>query len=413
MIRGHKIALDPDASQESYFACASGTARFSYNWALAEWNRQYLAGEKPSEGSLRRKLNSIKDEQFPWMRNVTKNAAQQAIKNLGAAFRNFFAGKGKYPKFKKKGQHDSFRADNGTDKDHPHAVEVKGKRIKLPVIGWVKMREALRFDGKIKSAVVSRTADRWFVSLSVEIEHIPPIRENQAVVGVDLGIKALATLSDDTPPIANPKALGQKLKQLKRLSRSLSRKVKGSANRLKAKAKIAKLHARIANIRVDALHKLTTDLVRRFDVIGIEDLNVRGMMANRHLARAVADVGMSEFRRQLTYKSAMCGARIVMVDRWFPSSKRCSACGYINANLTLSDREWSCEKCSVIHARDRNSAINLRLVAESSLAAASLSEQSGSSVTACREEGSDVGPVAAVKPASVKQESERETFVYA
>jgi putative transposase len=329
----------------------------------------------------------------------------------GCRLQELFAGPGTYPKFKKKGQHDSFRADNGTDKNHPHAVEVKGKRIKLPVIGWVKMREALRFDGKIKSAVVSRTADRWFVSLSVEIEHIPPIRENQAVVGVDLGVKALATLSDDTPPIANPKALGQRLKPLKRLSRSRSRKVKGSANRLEAKAKIARLHARIANVRVDALHKLTTDLVRRFDVIGIEDLNVRGMMANRHLARAVADVGMSEFRRQLAYKSAMYGSRIVVADRWFPSSKRCSACGHINADLRLSDREVSCEKCGVHYARDR-SAINLRLVAESSLAAASLSEQSGSSVTACREEGADVGPVAA-KPASVKQESERETFVYA
>ena len=275
------------------------------------------------------------------------------------------------------------------------------------------MRESLRFDGKVKSAVVSRTADRWFVSLSVEIECIPPIRENQAVVGVDLGIKALATLSDDTPPIENPKALGQRLQKLKRLSRSLSRKVKGSANRLRAKAKIARLHARIANIRVDALHKLTADLVRRFDVIGIEDLNVRGLMANRHLARAVADVGMWEFGRQLTYKSAMYGARIVVADRWFPSSKRCSACGHVQADLTLADREWSCEACGAIHNRGRNSAINLRLVAESSLAAASLSEQSGSSVTACGENGSDGGPVAAVKPASAKQESKRETFVYA
>ena len=159
------------------------------------------------------------------------------------------------------------------------------------------MREALRFDGNIKSAVVSRTADRWFVSLTVEMEHVTPIRENQAVVGVDLGIKALATLSDDTPPIERPKALKGNSKKLKRLSGSLSRKLKGSANRLKAK--IARLHARISTIRNDALHKLTTDLVKRFDIIGVEDLNVRGMMANRCLARAVAEVGMSEFGRQL------------------------------------------------------------------------------------------------------------------
>ena len=144
------------------------------------------------------------------------------------------------------------------------------------------------------------------------------LRENQAVVGVDLGIKALATLSDDAPPVESPKALRRNLKKLKRLSRSLGRKIKGSANRRKAKVKIARLHARIANVRGDALHKLTTDLVRRFDIIGIEDLNVRGMMANGHFARAVADVGMSEFGRQLTYKAAMTGASIAVADSLVP-----------------------------------------------------------------------------------------------
>src|SRR5215469_6502634 len=327
MITAHKIVLDPNPAQENYFARACGTARFAYNWALAEWNRQYKAGERPSEASLRRKLNSLKDDAFPWMREVTKNAPQQAIKNLGTAFKNYFADLKKpkrqrrfdHPQFKKKGKHDSFRADNGADKDHPNAVEVADKRVKLPVIGWVKMRESLRFVGKIKSAVVSRTADRWFVSLTVEIEHTPPNRENQAVVGVDLGIKALATLSDDTPPVENPKALTGNLKKLKRLSRSLSRKLKGSANRRKAKSKLARLHARIANIRNDVMH---------------------------------------------------------------------------------SDREWSCVECGVIHDRDRNAAINLMHFAASS------------AVTACGEEGADVSSRTAVKPASVKQEPEREAFAY-
>ena len=332
------------------------------------------------------------------MREVTKNAPQQVIKNLGTAFKNVFAGTGKCPQFKEKGQHDSSRGDNGSDKQHANAVEVNGKRGKLPVIGWVKMREALRFDGNIKSAVVSRTADRWFVSLTVEMEHVTPIRENQAVVGVDLGIKALATLSDDTPPIESPKALKGNSKKLKRLSGSLSRKVKGSANRLKAK--IARLHARISTIRNDALHKLTTDLVKRFDIIGVEDLNVRGMMANRCLARAVADVGMSEFGRQLPYKADLHGARIVVADRWFPSSKTCADCGHIHAGLTLSDREGWCEACGVVHDQDRNAAINLRDFAASS------------AVTACGEEGSGVSPAAAVKPASVKQEPKRETFAH-
>jgi putative transposase len=406
MITAHKIVLDPNPAQENYFARACGTARFAYNWALAEWNRQYKAGERPSEASLRRQLNSLKHDAFPWMREVTKNAPQQAIKNLGTAFKNYFADLKKpkrqrrfrHPQFKKKGKHDSFRADNGADKDHPNAVEVDDKRVKLPVIGWVKMRESLRFVGKIKSAVVSRTADRWFVSLTVAIEHTPPNRENQAVVGVDLGIKALATLSDDTPPVENPKALRGNLK--KRLSRSLSRKLKGSANRRKAKWKLARLHARIANIRNDVMHKLTTDLVTRFAVIGVEDLNVRGMMANGRLARAVADVGMFEFGRQLAYKAAMTGARVVMADRWFASSKTCSACGHVHTGLTLSDREWSCVECGVIHDRDRNAAINLMNFAASS------------AVTACGEDGADVSPRTAVKPASVKQEPEREAFAY-
>ena len=408
MITAHKIALDPNPAQATYFARACGTARFAYNWALAEWNRQYKAGERPSEAALRRKLNSIKDDEFPWMREVTKNAPQQAIKNLGTAFQNYFADLKKpkrhrqfhYPQFKKKGKHDSFRADNGPDKDHPNAVEVDDKRVKLPVIGWVKMRESLRFDGQIKSAVVSRVADRWFVSLTVEVEHTPPIRENQAVVGVDLGIKALATLSDDTPPVESPKALRRNLKKLKRLSRSLSRKVKGSANRRKAQVKLARLHARIANVRCDALHKLTTDLVTRFDIIGIEDLNVRGMMTNGHLARAVADVGMSEFGRQLAYKAEMTGARIIIADRWFPSSKTCSDCGHVHTGLTLSDREWSCDDCGVIHDRDRNAATNLMRFAASS------------AVTACGEEGSDVRLWTGVKPDSVKQEPEGEAFAY-
>jgi putative transposase len=165
------------------------------------------------------------------------------------------------------------------------------------------MREAVRFNGKIKSAIVSRTADRWFVSLSVEVDHTIPVRETQVAGGVDLGVKALATLSDGTT-IEGPKALRQNLKTLRRHSRAHSRKVKGSANRRKSAARLARLHARIANVRRDALHKTTTRIVEQFDVIGIEDLNVRGMMANGKLSRAVADVGMFEFRRQIEYKAA-------------------------------------------------------------------------------------------------------------
>ncbi len=363
MILAHKIALDPKPDQVIYFARAAGTARFAWNWALRRWQQEYAlwkeyqCGPKPSEASLRRELNALKPDVFPWMLEVTKNAPQQAIKNLGTAFKNFFEGRAKYPRFKKKRVfHDSFRADNGPDKLHPNAVEVDRKRIKLPIIGWVKMREAVRFNGKIKSAIVSRTADRWFVSLSVEVDHTMPVRETRVAGGVDLGVKAIATLSDGTI-IEGPKALRRNLKTLRRRSRAHSRKVKGSANRRKSAARLARLHARIANVRKESLHKATTGIVRRFDVIGIEDLNIRGMMANGKLARAVVDVGMFEFRRQLEYKAAMNGARIVVVNQWYPSSKTCGDCGHIHAGLALSDREWTCDGCGVIHDRDHNAAI--------------------------------------------------------
>jgi putative transposase len=418
VILAHKIALDPTQAQAEHFARACGVARFAWNWGLARWGqeyalwREYRCGPKPSEAALRRELNALKADAFPWMREVTKNAPQQATKNLGTAFKNFFEGRARYPTFKKKGRaNDSFRADNGTDKDHPNAVEVDGRRVKLPVIGWVRMREAPRFQGPIKSATVSRVADRWFVSLSVEVDHAPPARENQAVGGVDLGVKAMATLSDGGV-IAGPKALRRNLKKLRRLGRALSRKAKGSANRGKAAARLARLHARIADVRRDALHKATTEIVRRFGVVGIEDLNVRGMMANGRLARAIADVGVFEFRRRLDYKAPMHGSRVVVAGRWFPSSRLCSDCGHIHGGLTLADREWACDGCGVVHDRDLNAAINLRSVAESSLAAASPSGRPGGSVTACGAEGSGLGLAAKAKPAAMKQEPTPGTVVH-
>lgn len=326
LILAHQIALDPNAEQRTDFAKAAGTARFSYNWALAEWKRQHKEGGKPSEGALRRLLNEIKYEQFPWMLEVSKTAPQQAIKNLGTAFYNFFGDLKKpkherhfrYPTFKKKGDHDSFRADNGTG-----TVAFDGKRIRLPVIGWVRMREPLRFVGKVMSVTISRVADRWFAGVCVEIEHHAPIRENQAAVGVALGVSALATLSDGRK-VEGPKALRRSLKKLRRLSRAVSRKVKGSANRRKAVKKLARLHAGIANIRRDALHKLTTDLCRRYTAIGIADLHVKGMLRNGKLARAIADCGWGEFRRQAGYKAPMWNSAVHAADRWHPSSKTCS-----------------------------------------------------------------------------------------
>lgn len=273
ILLSHKIQLSPNNKQSTYFSKACGVARFAYNWALNEWKLEYDAGLKPNETALRRKLNSIKKEQFPWMFEVTKNAPQMSIIHLGEAFKRFFKGVAKYPKFKKKGFHDSFTLTNDQFK-------VTENKIKIPHIGWVKLCESLRFIGKIISATISRKADKWFVSITVEGNSVQTAHENQGVVGVDLGVKTLATLSTGEE-IKGPKPHTVLLKRLKNLSRSLSRKIKGSKNRNKAKQKLARLHARISNIRLDALHKLTTSLVHRFNTIVIEDLNVRGMVKNR------------------------------------------------------------------------------------------------------------------------------------
>ena len=231
MLIAHKILLDPNNAQGAYFSRAAGTARFAYNWALAEWQRQYEVCKadaslpKPSQMALRRQLNNIKAEQFPWMLEVTKNAPQMAIIQLGAAFKNFFAGRARYPKFRKKGVHDRFSLTNDQ-------FSIDGSRIRIPSLGWVRMRETLRFTGKLMSATVSRVADRWFVSITVDTPNDLPLpkAKNQGAVGVDLGVTALSTLSTGES-IAGPKAHKALLFRLQRLSRGLSRKVKGSENR--------------------------------------------------------------------------------------------------------------------------------------------------------------------------------------
>lgn len=358
MLIAHKIALQPNNRQRTYFAKACGVARLAYNWALANWQEQYQAHRdnpelpKPTEILLRRQLNAIKREQFPFMLEVTKCAPQQAIKDLGKAFKNFWAGRAKYPQFRKKGHHDSFYISNDQFK-------VVDNQIKIPNLGWVRMAESLRFTGKIMSATISRVADKWFVSIAIETEITPKIAKNQSVIGVDLGVSSLATLSNGEI-INGAKSYKTLLKRLKRLSRSLSRKIKGSKNRDKAKRKLAKLHAKIKNIRQDCLHKLTTILAENYQVIGIEDLNVKGMMKNRHLARSVADMGFFEFKRQLAYKVAMRGGKLVVADRWFASSKTCSCCGWIMEKLPLSIRQWQCPSCKKQHDRDVNAACNLR-----------------------------------------------------
>ena len=357
MIRSHVIRLDPTCAQEEFFRQCVGTARFAWNWALNEWRSQYAEGLKPNAWDLHAKLNAVKRELFPWMYEVPKRVVQQALDNLGTAYNNFFASvKGKRkgskvnaPDWKAKGKcRESARLDNGP-------MQFDGKRVKLPKIGWVKTFHELRFAGRIIVATLSFYGDRWWLSVNVELPDVEKVVNPKSCVGIDLGLTTAVTLSTGEKFEA-PKPLKGALKKLRRLNKSLSRKVKGSQNRKKAATKLSRLHFRIGCIRKDWQHKLTSSIAKRFSLVCVESLNVKGMMANHCLARAISDVGWYEISRQLSYK---CDA-VQEVGRFYPSSKTCYACGYVIDKLSLSDRSWGCPNCGRTHDRDTNASLNIR-----------------------------------------------------
>ncbi|GAB4587220.1 RNA-guided endonuclease InsQ/TnpB family protein [Nocardia sp. IFM 10818] len=357
MLRSHKVRLEPNNKQASGLARAAGCARFAWNWGLDWWQAEYeqfKIGEResaPNQLEARRVLNALKREQFPWMLESTKCAPQEALINLGRAFGNFFSGRAKYPKFKKKGVHDAFKLSSGN-------FEVSENRLRVPNLGWITMSELPRFDGIIQAVTISRRAGQWFAALTIDTiapETLPPTGRT---VGVDVGVREFAT--QDGVQFETPRALRKAERKLKRANRALSRKRKGSKNRAKAHRRIVNTHAKIADTRGDWLHKLTTWLVETYDSIAIEDLNVRGMVRNRHLAKSVLEAGFYEFRRQLEYKTGLTGRQLVVADRWFASSKICSACrAKTKQRMTLSVREWICESCGATHHRDVNAAMNL------------------------------------------------------
>ncbi|UNC16135.1 IS200/IS605 family element transposase accessory protein TnpB (plasmid) [Acidiphilium multivorum] len=382
MILAHKIALDPTVEQAIHFARAAGTARFAWNWGIAEWKRLYEAGGKPSATKLKAQWNAVRRTEFPWSCDVTKCASGQAIMNLGTAFGNFFRDlkkpkgqrKAGYPKFKKKGQHDSFALWN--DQFEAHGCRERfGKdrgEIRIPNLGWVRMREPLRIGGRILGAVVSREAGRWFVAIQCEMPDAEAAHPAPgSVVGVDLGISALMALSrqllDGRTKIENPKSLRKAMRRVKKLSRRISRQeearkkraAKTSRRMRNRRAQLAKLHGRVANIRRDAIHKATTAVASTFETIVLEDLNVAGMGKNHALAGSVSDAAFGEIRRQFEYKARMRGGHVHVADRFFPSSKTCSACGCVVDKLPLSARSWACAECGTVHDRDENAAINL------------------------------------------------------
>ena len=371
MLKSHRVALRPTSEQEFLFLQHAGYARFAYNWDVGEFKAGLDVGEWLSERTLRPRWHKVKGMVAPWSVALSQNGAKYAIVDFGRSAdawgawrRSMKAGQrpGRrvgFPRFKRRKHEQGLRADNG-----PDTVRVDGKVVILPKIGRVAMVEQLRFRGSICEVTINRTAGTWFACFCVEdgLEP-PPVKEGPAV-GVDVGVGTMATCSDGTV-VENPRVLSGALRRLRRVDKAIarSRKVHGrnshSNRRERLYARRRRLHARVVNVRSDCHHKATTATAKSAGRVVVETLNVAGMMMNRRLSRAVADAGMSGFLRKLEYKCAWYGAEYIKANRWYPSSKLCSHCGWKNEDLALSDREWWCGGCGVLNGRDSNAAINL------------------------------------------------------
>ena len=378
MFEAVKVALDPTPIQERLMVSHAGVARFAYNAGLVHVKAALDAGEKPewSYFSLINWWNANKDtlavdaDGVPWWRENSKRAAETGLRWLADGLSNWSKSrKGKrkgrrvgFPKFKSKDR-ETPRFSYSTSGAHTGGL-IKGdpKALWLPRIGRVHCFENVtaRVDGaRVLNMTISRRGGRWYAALTVERDE-PTVKQapKGGAVGIDLGVKALATLSDGTV-IPNPHHLQADEQRLKRAQQALSRKTKGSKRRAKAKDRVARLHARIANRRTDTLHKLTVRLAQTYSDICIEDLNVAGMVKNHHLAKVISDVSFYELRRQLEYKTAKTGAKLHVIDRWYPSSKTCSNCGSVKTKLSLKERTYKCEHCGLVIDRDLNAAINI------------------------------------------------------
>lgn len=372
-----KVRLDPTPRQERLMASHAGAARFAYNAGLAHVKEALDGGEPPewSHYSLLRWWNANKDELavnsntgVVWWSQNSKEAYSMALRSLAQGLSNWSKShkgqrKGRrvgFPQFKSKST--AMRFAYSTGFTAPKSSDPYG--LKLPCIGRVHCMEnvyKLVNSAHLIRISVSRRAGRWYAALTVERDDTPAKRPTKGgAVGVDLGVKNLATLSDGTV-IPNPRALNVGLKALRKAQQALSRKAKGSARREKAKERVARLHARVADVRGDVMNKATTMIARNYSTVCVEDLNVAGMMKNHHLARSLSDAALGEFRRQLEYKTARSGAVLCVVDRWFPSSKTCSNCGVVKAKLPLSERVFNCDACGLSLDRDLNAAVNIQV----------------------------------------------------
>jgi putative transposase len=365
MHRAQLVPLRLNKAQCRYMAMAAGTARFAYNWALAEWKRQaydwWLSGKEkpyPTVYALQKQFNAIKREQFSWITEVAAEIPERAILTVGMAVEAYRSGGARYPKFKARGGRRSFVSGA-----HGRDIHIDGAHVTVPRVGRLRMASQLRWpDARPISAVVSERAGKWYIALCYSLPDREAARV-EAYAGVDLGISSPLVVTSGSSVLHMGGDLAQRLnverRKLRRANKRLHRRVKGSGRRWRARQAVSRIHYRMACIRSDMQHKATGRIAGMASRVGVETLAVRNMMANGRLARAIADVGFFEIKRQLTYKVD----QVVEADRFYPSSKTCSSCGSIKQTLKLSDRIFRCEDCGHECDRDENAARNLEMMA--------------------------------------------------
>lgn len=359
MLESYKFRLYPNKEQELLIQKTFGCVRFVYNQCLAYRIDKYKTEQVSlSKIDVNNYKNRTLKSEYEWLKEVDKFALDNAVINLDSAYQKFFREHKGFPKFKSKKDNRKSYKTNITGSNIE--VDFDNLKIKLPKLKWIKTRGVRRFKGKIKSATISQTpSGKYYCSVLVEQEDYKPLAETGCNVGIDLGIKDFAITSDGDK-IPNPKYLAKSEKKLIKLQRQLSRKSSGSNNRNKARIKLARAWEKIANQRTDFLQKLSTELIRKYDTICLEDLNVAGMVKNHRLAKSISDCSWGEFVRMLQYKTNWYGRTISKIDRFYPSSQTCSCCGCVNPEIKdLSVREWICPDCGVTHDRDINAAKNI------------------------------------------------------
>ncbi len=355
MLRGIKFRAYPTKKQIALIEQTFGCSRLVYNKGIDMRKAAYVAGKKASYCQTSAMLTGLKQSnEFSFLREVDSMALQQSLRDLDTAYKNFFRKQARYPRFKsKRDSWQSYRTLNQKDN-----IRIEGKRIKLPKIGWLKIKQSMDI-GKIHNVTVERTpSGKYFAVLNVEYDDV--VKTNYGgVIGLDVGLKEFYIDSNGNV-VDNPKTYRKHEKKLVREQRRLSRKRKGSKNRNKQRIRVAKQHEKVTNIRKDFLHKETRKLAVENQAVCVEDLNVKGMLKNHRLAKAVLDVAWSEFFKQLEYKVAEHGGVLVKVPTFYPSSQTCSHCGYKNPLVKdLSVRQWTCPECGTHHDRDVNAAVNI------------------------------------------------------